>query len=288
MLWQHLTDLTDLTVTKPSTLHGQVPLLKEDLKEFASKKSTFVLEIPVLTGVDRNVEQQHSQNNLYKYVADLSTEIVHGESVNKEIFELCQEAYKLIVKAHNLQRRKASEVLLFVCTDSDREFNKDKPTSIPMAYALKGRSIRIVTARKMLNVVCDQLKDNGTSVLCEAVDGQWSGIVFRDEQLKPLTLFELQRDSWMKFANMSKEKLLQFIQDISYVSNDEKEQYRHIDIDYFSTHRYGNIEVHIEPFGDPEGVVFRRLFVNSCCGIYNQAAALWFLRKPSCNSCPDL
>ena len=291
--WKSLWNLArecyaDLTVTKPSTLHGQVPLLKEDLKEFASKKSTFVLEIPVLTGVDRNVEQQHSQNSLYKYVADLSTEIVHGESVNKEIFELCQEAYKIIVKAHNLQRRKTSEVLLFVCTDSDREFNKDKPTSIPMAYALKGRSIRIVTAGKMLNVVCDRLKDNGTSVLFEAVDGQWSGIVFRDEQLKPLTLFELQRDSWMKFANMSKEKLLQFIQDISYVSTDEKEQCRQIDIDYFSTHRYGNIEVHIEPFRDPEVVVFRRLFVNSCCGIYNQAAALWFLRTPSCNSRPDL
>ena len=292
--WKSLWNLArecyaDLTVTKPSVLHGQIPILKEDLKEYAKKKSTFVLEIPVLTGLDRQLEQRHSQDNLYKYVDDLSAESVHGESVNKEMFDLCQEAYKVIVKAHNLQRRKASEVLLFVCTDSDREFNKDKPTSIPIAYALKGRSIRIVTARKMLNVVRDRLKDNGTSVLCEAVDGQWSGIVFRDEQVKPLTLFELQRDSWVKFGYMSKEKLLQFIQDVSYVSTDDKEMCNQIDIDYFSVHRYGNIEVHIEPFRRPDdGKVVRQIFINSCCGDYNQGAALRFLRTPSKDDRPEL
>ena len=84
---------------------------------------------------------------------EIASEFVDGEDVNKEIFHLCQESYKLICKSHHLQRRKASEVLLFVCTDSDSEFNKDKPTSIPIAYALKGRSIRISTARKMINKV---------------------------------------------------------------------------------------------------------------------------------------
>ena len=82
------------------------------------------------------------------------------------------------MKAHNLQRRKASEVLLFICTDSDRSFNKEKPSSIPLAYALKGHSIHISTTQKMINIVHDHLKQNGTKILCEAVDGQWSGIVF--------------------------------------------------------------------------------------------------------------
>ena len=156
------------------------------------------------------------------------------------------------MKANNLQRRKASEVLLFVCTDSDRSFNKEKPSSIPLAYALKGRSIRISTVGKMINIVRDRLKQNGTKILCEAVDGQWSGIVFRDESLRPLTLFELQRDCWLKFAKMSKENLLQFLQDISYVSNDDKELCSQIDINYFSSHRYGNLEVYIEPYREPE------------------------------------
>ena len=80
-------------------------------------------------------------DHLYQYVNNISTEFLDAEDINKEIYGLCQESYKIICKAYNLQRHKATEVPLFVCTDSDREFNKDKLTSIPIAYALKGRSI---------------------------------------------------------------------------------------------------------------------------------------------------
>ena len=276
-------------LTKPTTLHGQSTDLRPSLKHYSEVKSTLVAEIPILTGANNNLETRHMPNQLHQFVPSISSEFVDGEQVNKEIFDLCQESYKILVQAYNLQRRKASEVLLFVCTDSDREFNKDKPTSIPIAYALKGRSIRISTARKMINIVHDKLKDNGTSILCESVDGQWSGIVFRDEKLRPLTLFELQRDCWLKFAKMSKENILQFIQDISYVSSDSKQSCSEIDIDYFASHRYGNIEVHIEPFRHPEdGLVVWQLFVNSYAGHYNQGSVLHLLKTPRKSNRPDL
>ena len=162
----------DLSLTKPTTLHGESTALRPALKAFSEHKSTFVAELPVLTGANNNVESRYlPPDNLYQFVDSISNEYLDGDDVNKEIFDLSQESYKLILKAHNLQRRKASEVLLFICTDSDRAFNKDKPSSIRIAYALKGKSIRISTARKMINMVWDKLKDNGTSVLCEAVDG---------------------------------------------------------------------------------------------------------------------
>ena len=123
------------------------------LKHFSDVKSTLAAEIPILIGIDNNLETRTMPNGFYKYVPPLSSEFVDGEDVNKRIYELCQESYKVLLKAFNLQRRKASEVLLFVCTDSDREFNKDKSTSIPLAYGLKGRSVRNSTARKMINIV---------------------------------------------------------------------------------------------------------------------------------------
>ena len=289
-LWGLACELyADGHLTKPTTLHGQSTDLRLSLKQYSEAKSTFVAEIPILTGVNNHLERRHMPNDVHQFVPSISSEFVDGEDVNKEIFDLCQESYKAVHKAYNLQRRKASEVLLFVCTDSDREFNKDKPTSIPIAYALKGRSIRISTARKMINIVRDKLKDNGTTILCESVDGQWSGIVFRDEKLRPLTLFELQRDCWLKFAKMSKEKIVQFIQDISYVSYDDKQSCSQIDIDYFATHRYGNIEVHIEPHRRQEdGVVVRRIFVNSYAGYYNQGSVLHLLKTPTKSNRPDL
>ena len=153
----------DGNLSKPSTLHGQSNSLQPSLKTFSDHKSTFVAEIPILNGTNNNSETRYLPPDfLYQYIQDISSECVNGNSVNKDIFELCQESYKIICKAHHLQRQKASEVLLFVCTDSDREFNKGKPTSIPVAYALKGRSIRISTAQKMINKVHDQLKEHET------------------------------------------------------------------------------------------------------------------------------
>ena len=282
-LWGLARELyADSSLTKPTALHGESTALQPALKTFSEHNSTFVAELPVLTGVNNSLESRYlPPDNLYQFVDSISNEYLDGEDINKQIFDLSQESYKLILKAHNLQRRKASEVLLFVCTDSDRAFNKDKPSSIPIAYTLKGKSIRISTARKMINMVRDKLKDNGTSILCEAVDGQWSGIVFRDESLKPLTLFELQRDSWLKFAKMSKENILLFLHNLSYVSYADKDLCSRININYFASHRYGNIEVHIDPFRRPaDGVVVRRIFVHSYCGEYNQGSVLNMLKTP--------
>ena len=80
-----------------------------------------------------------------------------------------------ICEAHDLCRRKAIEVLLFVLTDTDREYSKDKPNAIPIAYALKGKSLKVSTCRQMINDVCNFLQQNGINVLVEAYDGQWSG-----------------------------------------------------------------------------------------------------------------
>ena len=133
------------------------------------------------------------------------------------------------------------------------------------------------------------MKENKTSILCESVDGQWSGIVFRDEQLRPLTLFELQRNSWNKFCNKYKEGLIQFIEDLSYVTNDDKEHCSEIDIDYFSSHRYSDLEVNIEPFRrPPNNEVHHKIYMHSYSGPYNQGCALRFLRTPKKVHHPDL
>ena len=62
---------------------------------------------------------------------------------------------------------------------------------------------------------------NGINVLVEAYDGQWSGLVFRDQNNKPLTLFEVQRDSWLEFARMSMDKLLTFIRNLCVLSEED-------------------------------------------------------------------
>ena len=88
---------------------------------------------------------------------------------------------------------------------------------------------------------------------------------------------------------MSKESLLQFIQDITYVTADFKKCCSEIDINYFLSHRYGNIEVHIRPFWRPDdGVVVRQLFVHFYAGNYNQGSVLHLLKTPLKSKRPEL
>ena len=104
-----------------------------------------------------------------------------------------------------------------------------------------------------------------------------------------MTLFELQCDCWLCFAKMSKKSLLQFIQDITYITADSKKSCSEIDINYFSSHHNGNIKVHIRPFQQPDdGVVVRQLFVNSYAGNYNQESVLHLLKTPSKTRRPEL
>ena len=120
-----------------------------------------------------------------------------------------------ITEAHDLERRKATEVLLFLLTDTDCSYNKDKPSSIPVAYALKGRSLKTETTRQMVADVMNFLHQHKINVLVKAYDGQWSSLVFHDLNDKPLTLFKLQRDCWLKFKTMSQEKLINFVESLS-------------------------------------------------------------------------
>ena len=111
---------------------------------------------------------------------------------------------------------------MFLLTDTDHEYTKDKLNAIPIAYALKGKSLKTSICRQMMNDVQNFLCAKGVNVLVEAYDGQWSGLVFRGQNNEPLTPFEVQRDAWLSFASMSKDKLVEYL---THISN--KEAIRH-------------------------------------------------------------
>ena len=277
--------------SRPSVLDIQVPELKQLLKDYCEDVE-LVAELPIVHGHDsgHNLIDPMS-DKVYRRVQqrDLPAEsIFRIEDINNKIVELCTRSIQLTENAYQLERRRASEVLLFVATDSDRTFDKDRPSSIPIAYALKGKSIRISTGRKMINAVREKLNNNGTSVLCEAVDGQWSGLVFRSENGKPLTLFELQRDTWNKFRNMSKDKLLQFLLNMSNVSEEEIAYCYTIDKDNFGVHTMDNIEVEILAVRRPGGNVHRSIVVTSFAGDYNCKDCWLKLQTPTKLCRPDL
>ena len=92
--------------------------------------------------------------------------------------ECCNSSIECVREAHDLCRRKATEVLLFLMTDTDREYSKSKSNAIPIVFALKGKSLKVSICRQMMSDVRNYLHRKNINVLVEAYDSQWAGLVF--------------------------------------------------------------------------------------------------------------
>ena len=284
------------TQKMPERLLSDSQKLKKSLHDYALDNSIIAVEVPTIECIDTKIFEsiEHPSNPMYRFRATYQETEYNEENLQQKIINCCNSTMVCIREAHDLCRRKATEVLLFVATDTDREYSKDKPNAIPVAYALKGKSLKVSTLRQMMNDVCNTMKDNAIDILVEAYDGQWSGLVFRDQSNKPLTLFEVQRDCWIEYSGMSKDKLLSSIRKISMTCPADINTCTSTVISRPGKTRIGNIEVkaaiHTKATQDPKHVMHckRYLEVKSFCNEFNIVSGMAGLIFPNVERRPDL
>ena len=290
--WQQLFELAQelygvKETCKPTSVHDAVCYLREDIKEFVMSNCQFVAEVPTVNCFDDNSMDMTAMPGskffqMRQRYPQLPAVCDNIEKINDSIIAACKMSSSLIRKSHQLERRKATELLLFAATDTERMFCKDKPTSIPVAFALKGRSICTTTARKLINQVRDKMKEQQIPILCKCMDRQW-------EETRPLTVYELQWDATKKFSRMSKDQCIQEIDKFSSVNVLEQHQMESVSIEHLVTYHFGNLEVEISLEENPDAdEVQRILSAISYCGPYNMRNVLgkfWTVWKCKC---PDL
>ena len=93
----------------------------------------------------------------------------------------------MIYDSHQLNRKKAHEILTFLLSDSDREKSVNGIDNIPIVYALKGYSLNTKTMRHLIEEVRDKCAKNGIHIICEVSDGQWIKNINQDIDGNPLT-----------------------------------------------------------------------------------------------------
>ena len=109
----------------------------------------------------------------------------------------------------------------------------------------------------------------------EAYDGQSSELVFWDQNNKPLTLFEVQRDSWLQYSRMSKEKLSSFIRNLCNISDNDINTWKSTVISREGLTQIGNIQVkaaiHTKETQDPKHVMHCKRYteVKTFCNEFN-------------------
>ena len=285
----------DQNCTKPTELQPASINLPSDLKEYCKNNSILIAEVPLSHTVDdecmKNSAMSEEHLKCFRERNSTSLSYIDWEDINSDIVNLCDESVDLLVKANNLLRRKATEVLLFLATDVDRKFNKDIPISIPIAYALKGKSIRLETARQLISSVRDELKKHNITVLCEALDGQWAGLIFRDEIKNPLTLYEFDKDCWQKFSSKGKPSIINLMETYSHISFRHIEAFSKLQNVTEGHYKTGNIGVTIQNelrFNGKEEIEQKILYIYSFCGNLEEECGLKTLKTPSRNDRPDL
>ncbi len=171
--------------------------LNEKLRKFTDEKVTFLGEFPSCQLVTEQLEIVTSASDCPFVFAGLEAES-SGDTCHALdlLMTSLSEAKQCIRILHNLCRKKATEVLVWLLQDTNREWKPERPHSIPIAYALKGYSLTAEVMRNMSNAVVLSCIENGIKVVGMAFDGQFINLLSRDSHGQPMTLLQLQKDVW--------------------------------------------------------------------------------------------
>ena len=135
----------DLEISKPTEIQPESLILKEEVKKYANENCLLVAEVPTLVTFDdqslSTSPMPQESNKMYRQRKKVRPTTPDWQELNENIVNLCDRNIILLEKANESLHRKATELLLFVASDSDRAFCKDIPSSIPIVYGLKGKSI---------------------------------------------------------------------------------------------------------------------------------------------------
>lgn len=126
---------------------------------------------------------------------------------------------KLFTEADHLTKLIASEILVFMLSDVDRKFKPEMPHAIPIAYGLKGYSLKSESLRNMINHVVQTCHASGLHVPVISFDGQWARIAMRDKDGKPLTILQLQKDVQTEARKMTKPEQTKRLMDANRITN---------------------------------------------------------------------
>ena len=129
-------------------------------------------------------------------------------------FITCKE---LISKCHKLCVQKASEVMVFLVSDLDRTYKAEKVHAYPIAYGLRGYSVKSESVRKLIQSVLRALFMRGIYTPAVSYDGEWGSLALKTETGTPLTVLELQREVYNDVKKISKAEIIKTVSETAVV-----------------------------------------------------------------------
>ena len=169
-LWQIIRECHDTSIpTRPQKINKESQKFKSVLKEYVKKNAKFICEVPKVRSLPIESMKLCSRLNPFRSVLTCRNKQIEFQR-HVEDLHYCLTGEKLINDAFNIQCKPAGQLLAFVLTDADREYNKKHPSHSTIAYTLVCGSIKMDTFCKMLHSVLDVCKKQKVRILLECSD----------------------------------------------------------------------------------------------------------------------
>jgi hypothetical protein len=124
---------------------------------------------------------------------------------------LIEDIIKSYDQFYELNRQPATEAVVFLCCDLDREWRDNTIRSAPVCWFPKGYSLDTETMVRILETVLCVCQSYGLHIPAISYDGQWHNICVRDLSGEPLTVLQLQKDIWKRVERMPKSEILKVL-----------------------------------------------------------------------------
>jgi hypothetical protein len=134
-----------------------------------------------------------------------------------ELGQVIQKAKHVVRSSYELTRRRATELMVWVLTNKDRNTKTEIPCSLPVAYGLKYYRLTTQAMRNATEAVLKSCSEHGLS---SVTDGQWVNLMNREASGKLLTLLQFRKDVCDELRSFSKLELISKISELGRTMDD--------------------------------------------------------------------
>ncbi|CAC5401578.1 unnamed protein product [Mytilus coruscus] len=126
----------------------------------------------------------------------------------EELSNAIEKSKVFVRNSYETSRRRATEVMVWVLANKNRNSYQEISCSMPVASGLNDYRLGGNAMRQATDFVLKECTDCGLNILNFSMDGQWIQLMNRDTSGKALSIFQLQKDVWNSSKSMSKQELL--------------------------------------------------------------------------------
>jgi hypothetical protein len=212
MIWNEAKSIYDLPDISEPKRTRNLKHIKLRLKAFVTNNVEFLCELSTCVMFDSCLRTA-TKSDLFMLPVEKENCVLYRD----ELGQVIQKAKHVVRSSYELTRRRATELMVWVLTNKDRNTKTEIPCSLLLAYGLKYYRLTTQAMRNATEAVLKSCSEHGLS---SVTDGQWVNLMNREVSGKLLTLLQFRKDVCDELRSFSKLELISKISELGRTMDD--------------------------------------------------------------------